>query len=81
MVVSFTPDKTCTGYQISYSTSKKFAKSKTKTVYVTKKTSKSKTIKKLTSKKVYYVRMRQYKTINGKKYFGKYSVTKKVKVL
>lgn len=55
-----------TGYQIQYSTSRKF--SKAKTVTVGKNSTTSKTISKLTAKKKYYVRVRTYKTviINGK---------------
>lgn len=57
------------GYQIKYSTSKKFKKSKTKT-----KTSKKNkiTLKKL-NKKRYYVKVRAYKKVKGKKVYGKYS--------
>ncbi len=47
-----------TGYQIQYSTNKKFKKAKTVTVVGKNKT--SRTIKKLKSKKVYYVRIRAY---------------------
>lgn len=36
--------------------------------------------KKLKRKKTYYVKVRAYKTINGKKYFGSYSKAKKVKI-
>ena len=55
-----------TGYQIQYSTSSKFTKSKT--VTISKNSTTSKTISKLTGKKKYYVRVRTYKTvkINGK---------------
>lgn len=64
------------GYQIQYSTKKSF-KGK-KSVYVT---SRTKTIKKLKSKKTYYFRVRAYK-LNGKKkvYSKKWSKVKKVKV-
>ncbi len=57
------------GYQIKYSTSKKFKKSKTKT-----KTSKKNkiTLKKLTKNR-YYIKVRAYKKVNGKKVYGKYS--------
>lgn len=58
------------GYQIQCSTSKKFAKSKTKTVTVKSNKAKtpSRTIKSLKAKKKYYVRVRTYKTVkvNGK---------------
>ena len=67
-----------TGYQIRYSTSKSMKKAKTVTVKGNKKTSKK--IKKLKKKKTYYVQVRTYKTVKGKKYaipWGEFS--KKVK--
>ena len=67
------------GYQIQYSTNKKFKKgNKTITVKSTKST--SATIKKLKSKKKYYVRMRTYKVVNGKKVYSAWSKAKSVKV-
>lgn len=68
--------KGATKYQIKYSTSKKFTKKATKTV-TTKKT--TKTIKKLKKNKKYYVKVRAYKKVNGKKYYGKWSKVKTVK--
>ena len=43
-------------------------------------TGSSKTIKKLSKKKYYYTKIRSYKKINGKTYYGSWSRTKKVKV-
>ena len=43
-------------------------------------TGSSKTIKKLSKKKYYYTKIRSYKKINGKIYYGTWSNTKKVKV-
>ncbi len=43
-------------------------------------TGSSKTIKKLTSKKKYTVKIRSYKKINGKTYYGSWSASKTVKV-
>ena len=43
-------------------------------------TGSSKTIKKLSKKKYYYTKIRSYKKINGKTYYGSWSGTKKVKV-
>ena len=65
------------GYQIQYSTKKSFKKAKTVTIKSSKTT--KKTIKKLKRKK-YYVRIRTYRTVNGKKYYSKWSKTKSVKV-
>lgn len=66
-----------TGYQVQYSTSKKFKKAKTATVKSYKKT--KVTVKKLKKKKTYYVHMRTYKTVKGKKYYSGWSKVKKVK--
>ena len=65
------------GYEISYSTDKKFKKAVTK-----KNTAKtSYTISKLKKGKTYYVRIRAYKIDStGKKVYGKYSSVKKVKI-
>ncbi len=65
------------GYEISYSTNKKFKKAVTK-----KNTAKtSYTISKLKKGKTYYVRIRAYKMDStGKKVYGKYSSVKKVKI-
>ena len=68
-----------TGYQIQYSTSSKFKSAKTKTISSYKTT--SYTIKSLKAKKTYYVRVRTYKTVDGKKYYSDWSkaVKKKTK--
>ena len=67
-----------TGYQIQYSTSKNF--SKAKTVKIAGAGKRFTTIKKLTSKKTYYVRIRAYKIVNKKTVYGAWSVSKKVVV-
>ena len=56
-----------TGYQVQVATNKKFKKNK-KTVTIKKQKTTKTTVKKLTAKKKYYVRVRTYKTvkINGK---------------
>ncbi len=66
------------GYELQYSTSSKFNKPVTKT-YDKASTTKA-TIKKLKSKKTYYVRMRTFKKVNGKKIYSSWSAKKKVKV-
>lgn len=66
-----------TGYQVQYSTSKKFKKAKAATVKSYKKM--KVTVKKLKKRKTYYVHMRTYKTVKGKKYYSGWSKIKKVK--
>ena len=66
-----------TGYEIQYSTSNKFSKSTTKSVTVNNKTTK-KEFTKLSAKKKYYVRIRTYKTVKGKKYYSSWSAVKSV---
>ncbi len=73
-----------TGYQIQYSTSKKFSKKTTKSITIKKNKTTSKTVKKLKAKKKYYVRIRTYKNVklNGKtvKVYSSWSKAKTVKV-
>lgn len=68
--------KTYTGYQIRYST--KSSMSGAKTVTVTKSSTVSKTVKNLKAKKKYYVQIRTYKTVSGKKYYSAWSTKKSV---
>ena len=66
------------GYQIQYSSDKKFKKNN-KSVTVTKQKTTKATVKNLKSKKKYYVRVRTYKTVNGKKIYSSWSKVKSVK--
>lgn len=63
-----------TGFKIQYSVNKNF--SGAKTVTISKNSTTSTTISKLSAKKKYYVRMRVYKTVNGKNYYSEWSKTK-----
>lgn len=73
-------------YKVAYSTSKaKLAKLKNgkvsaKGVKVVNATTTKKVIKKLKSKKKYYVKVCAYTTVNGKKTYGKWSAVKNKKV-
>jgi hypothetical protein len=67
-----------TGYQIQYAKDSKFEKS-AKTVTVKGTSATSKTLTKLTAKTKYYVRIRTYKTVNGKKYYSAWSKKMSVK--
>ena len=69
--------KSISGYQISYSQNSSMKKAKTLTV---KGSATRATLKKLVSKKKYYVRIRTYKVVSGKKYYSKWSSKKSVKI-
>ena len=69
--------KQTSGYEIQYSTNKKF-KSGKKTTIIKKNKTTSTTVKKLKTKKKYYVRIRTFKIINGKKIYSDWSKSKYV---
>ena len=79
LTVQWKKDNRSDGYQVQYSTDKKFKKN-VKSVVIGKKQTTKQTIKKLKTGKKYYVRIRSYKKINGKKYYGTWSSKKTVKV-
>ena len=66
------------GYQVQVATNKKFKKNK-KTVTIKKQKTTKTTVKKLKAKKKYYVRVRTYKTVNGKKVYSAWSKVKSLK--
>ena len=74
--VDWAQKESATGYEIQYATNSKF--SGAKKVTVTNNKTDKKTISKLSGKKKYYVRVRSYKTVKGKKYYGAWSSTKSV---
>lgn len=78
MTVTWKKNSACTGYQIQYSTSSSFSGSKS--VTISKKTTASKTISGLKKGKTYYVRIRTYKTVSGKKYYSAWSSKSKLKI-
>lgn len=80
LTVKWKKDTTVTGYEVQYSTSSKFTKNTTKTSTIKKNSTTSKTVSSLKSKKKYYVRLRAYKTSNGKKLYGAWSSVKNVKI-
>lgn len=79
MTVSWKKDTRATGYQIMYSTEKKFRKN-VKTVNIKKYKTTHCTVKKLARNKRYYVRVRSYKKVSGGKLYGSWSSTKNVKI-
>lgn len=78
VVVAWDAAKNVTGYQLQLATDKKFKQNK-KTITVTNKKVTKKTVKKLKSKKKYYVRVRAYKKQNGKRTYSSWSKTKSFK--
>lgn len=70
--------KEVTGYQIQVARNARFSKGK-KTVYIQNNKTTSKKITKLAKKKKYFVRMRAYKKVNGKKVYGVWSKVKKIR--
>ena len=75
--VTWKKAKSISGYQISYSQNSSMKKAKALTV---KGSATRATLKKLVSKKKYYVRIRTYKVVSGKKYYSKWSSKKSVKI-
>lgn len=73
--VTVNPLEGADGYQVQYADNAKFKKA-SKVSF----TANSKTVKKLTSKKTYYFKVRAYQTVDGKKIYTKYSNKKSVKI-
>lgn len=76
--VSKLSSKYATGYQVKYSLNKSMKKATIKTVGK-KSTAVKKTVKNLKKNKRYYVQVRTYKTVSGKKYYSSWSAKKSVK--
>ena len=82
VTLKWTKDKKADGYLIYYSTKKsdlKGSTNKSTCVKVANKKVAVKTIKGLKSKKMYYFRIRSYKTKNGNTYYGELSKFKSIK--
>ena len=75
LVVKWKAVYKATGYELQYSTSNTFVSGKTKTV-LTKQKSENFKLKKNTT---YYIRIRAYQVINGKKVYSSWSATKSIK--
>ncbi len=69
--------KQATGYQVKYS--KKSNMSKSKTITINDKNTCSTTINDLSSKTNYYVSIRTYKKVSGKKYYSEWTDPKRIK--
>ena len=68
-----------TGFQVRYATTKKFKSGTYKTVTLTSKSATSKALTKLKAGKTYYVKVRAYKTVDGKKIYSSWSKVKRAK--
>lgn len=79
MTVKWGKNAKGSGYQVQYSPSKSFA-SGNKTVTISKNGTVSTTIGSLTKGKTYYVRVRTFKTVSGKKFYSAWSATKSLKI-
>lgn len=77
--VKWKKEKSITGYEVQYSTSPKFKKKATWTKIVKKSSRTKLSVKKLKAGKKYFVRVRTYCMVNGKKYISNWSGTKRVK--
>ena len=71
--------KQVSGYQVQYSTSKKFTAKTTKVKTIKSYKTTSKKVTKLKKKKTYHTRVRTYKTVKGTKYYSGWSKAKSVK--
>lgn len=76
--INWRKDSKSSGYQIQYAANSKFTKNRKK-VNVENNLIGSKRISKLVKGRKYYVRVRSYRIIVGKKYYGSWSKVKKVK--
>lgn len=78
-VVTWKRNSAVTGYEIQYSTNKKFSSGVKKTSVGKNKTLK-RTLSKLKKNKTYYMRIRTYKKVSGTKYYSSWSGAKKIKI-
>lgn len=80
VTVKWKKNAKATGYEIQYSTNKKFAKAAAKSRKVKKASKTKEIISRLKKGKTYYVRARTYKKVAGKTYYSGWSNKKKVKI-
>ncbi len=79
LTVTWKKNSDVTGYELQYATNKKFQSGK-KTKAVKKKATTSLRLSGLKKGKTYYVRIRTYKTVGGKKIYSAWSAAKSVKI-
>ncbi|MCD7746702.1 MAG: InlB B-repeat-containing protein [Lachnospiraceae bacterium] len=80
MVIKWKSDTKASGYQIQVSTSEMFTSGTTTSNSTSNVKNKKATLKNMTKNKTYYVRIRAYKKINGKKVYGAWSTVKSVTI-
>lgn len=78
VIIKWAKDNSVTGYQLQANMKKNFSQKTLGRTYKKNKTSAKEWG--WTSKKIYYFRMRAYKTVGGEKFYGPWSNVKKVKV-
>ncbi len=78
LTVKWKKGKDITGYEVQYSLKKNFAGAKK--IRIKNAATVETVLKKLTTGKKYYVRVRAYKTVSGKKYYSAWSKAKSAKV-
>lgn len=78
LFVSWNWKSDVSGFQIQYAQNKKFTKKKK--IKNTGKYAQDKTLRGLKRGTIYYVRIRAYKKVSGKKVYGKWSKVKKVRI-
>ena len=79
MTIKWNKNAVVTGYQIQYSTDKNFKKGVT-TITINKNSTLSRVISNLAKNKIYYVRIRSYKTVSKVNYYSSWSV-KSIRIL
>ena len=77
VTITWKKNKKAKGYEIRYATNKKFKKASKVNVKKNNKT--KKVLTKIKSNKVYYIKVRAYVIVNGKKVYGKYSKVRKIR--
>lgn len=78
LTVKWKKGTSISGYEVQYSLKKSFASARK--VAINKAGTVQTVLKKLTANKTYYVRVRTYKTVKGKKYYSTWSKAKFAKV-
>ena len=79
LTVTWKRDSLASGYKVVIGTNSACTKNVVSKIFTSNKTT-SKTFTKLLKGKVYYAKVRAYKVIDGKRYYGAYSDVRKLKI-